>query len=168
VTPEAFSLQRLRAGEIIAGLGGVLLLVSMFGLKWYGLSAPVAAGHVGLPGATSWTGWQELVAVRWLLLLTGICAALLAYFQAARRAPALPAALSVIVAVLGALSTIALVVRVLFAPPALSGVGSLDRLTGAYLGLFAALATAFGGFASMRQEGGTGQAELGEIETIRL
>jgi hypothetical protein len=167
-SPNGSELSRLRAGEVIAGAGGLLLLVFMFALKWYGLSAPVAEGHVGLPGATSCTGWQELVVVRWLLLVTGICAVLLVYFQATRRAPALPAALSVIVTVLGALSTLALVVRVLIAPPALATVGSLDRSTGAYLGLLAALATAFGGFASMRQEGGTDPAELGELETIRL
>lgn len=166
--PKTFALSRLRTGEIIAGVGGVLLLVFMFALKWYGLSGPVAQGHVGLPGATAWTGWQELLVVRWLLLLTGICALLLAYFQVARRAPALPAALSVVATVLGALSTVLLVVRVLIAPPALSAVGSLDRLTGAYLGLFATLAIAFGGFASMRQERGTDPAELGELETIRL
>jgi hypothetical protein len=165
---NGFELSRLRAGEVIAGIGGVLVIVFMFALKWYGLSAPVAEGHVGLPGATSWTGWQELVVVRWLLLLTAGSAVLLAYFQATRRAPALPAALSVIVTVLGALSTLALVVRVLIAPPALAAVGSLERSTGAYLGLIAALATAFGGFASMRQEGGTDPAELGELETIQL
>jgi hypothetical protein len=165
---NGIELSRLRAGEVIAGIGGVLLLVFVFALKWYGLSMPVAEGHVGLPGSTSWTGWEELVVARWLLLLTGICAVLLAYFQAARRAPALPAALSVIVTVLGVLSTIALVARVLIAPPGLAAVGSLERLTGAYLGLLAALAIAFGGFASMRQEGGTDPAELGELETIRL
>jgi hypothetical protein len=158
----------LRAGEVIAGCGGLLLLVFMFALKWFGLSERLVQGHAGLPGATSWTGWQELPVLRWLLLVTGICAVLLAYFQVTRRAPALPVALSVIVTVLGVVTTIALIIRVLLAPPSLAATGSLDRLTGAYLGLFAALAIAYGGYASMRQEAGPALAELGEIETLRV
>lgn len=162
------ALSRLRAGEVIAGCGGLLLLVFMFALKWFGLSQRLAQGRAGLPGATSWTGWQELPVLRWLLLVTGIGAVLLAYFQVTRRAPALPVALSVIVTVLGVVSTIALLIRVLLAPPSLTATGSLDRLTGAYLGLFAALAIAYGGYASMRQEAGPDLAELGEIETLRV
>lgn len=161
-------LSRLRTGEIIAGLGGVLLLVFMFALDWYGLAARLAEGHQGLPGATSWSGWQELPVIRWLLLVTGVCAILLAYFQASRRAPALPVALSVIVTALGAATLLSLLVRVLIAPPSLPGVGALDRLTGAYLGLFAALAILYGAYASMRQEGGAAPAELGELETLRV
>jgi hypothetical protein len=164
----SIALARLRAGEVIAGVGGVLLLVFMFALDWYGLGAKLAQGHAGLPGATAWDGWQELPVVRWLLLVTALSAILLAYFQATRAAPALPVALSVIVTVLGVLSTIALIVRVLIAVPALPATGSLDRLTGAYLGLAAAFAIACGGFASMRQEGGSDPATLGEIETLRL
>ncbi len=163
-----FSLSRLRAGEVIAGVGGLLLLVFMFALKWYGLGGRLSEGHAGLPGATSWSGWQELPVLRWLLLLTGACAIALAYLQATRSAPALPVTFSMIATVLGALSTIALVVRVLIAPPSLPATGSLDRLTGAYLGLFAALAIAYGGFASMRQEGGSDPAELGELETLSV
>lgn len=150
---RGFAPSRLRAGEVIAALGGGLLLVFMFALKWYALN------H----GATSWTGWHELSIVRWLLVVTAGCAILLAYFQVTRPAPALPVTLSLIVTLLGVLSTIALVVRVLIAPPS-----SLDPLAGAYLGLCAALAVAYGGHASMRQEGGADPAELGEIETITL
>jgi hypothetical protein len=164
----AFGPGRLRAGEAIAGIGGVLLLSFMFALDWYGLGAKLAHGHAGLPGETSWNGWEELPVLRWLLLVSALSAVLLAYFQATRAAPALPVALSVIVTVLGLLSTIALIVRVLIAPPALPPTGSLERLTGAYLGLFAVLAIACGGFASMRQEGGTDPAALGEIETLSL
>lgn len=168
VAAPDFRLSRLRTGEIIAGVGGLLLLVFMFALKWYGLSTRLAEGHAGLPGATSWSGWQELQVLRWLLLITGACAILLAYFQAARRAPALPVALSVVVTVLGAISVVALIVRVLIAPPQLPAIGALDRQTGAYLGLFASLAIAYGGFASLRQEGGPAPGELGDLETLRV
>lgn len=165
---KVVELARLRVGEVVAGIGGVLLLVFMFALKWYGLSAKLARGQAGLPGATAWSGWQELPVLRWLLLASAVSGILLAYFQTARAAPALPVVLSVVVTVLGGLSTIALIVRVWVAPPALPAVGSLDRFTGAYLGLLAALAIACGGFASMRQEGGTDPAALGEIETFRI
>ncbi len=164
---RAVELTRLRAGEVIAGIGGVLLLVFMFALEWYGLGPKLAGGHAGLPGATAWTGWEELPVLRWLLLVTALSAILLAYFQARRPAPALPVVLSVLVTLLGALSTISLIVRVLIAPPTLPASGALDRFSGAYLGIFAALAITCGGFVSMRQEGGTDPAAL-EIETLSL
>ena len=168
MSSDDFRISRLRTGEVIAGSGGLLLLVFLFALKWYGLNAKLTQGHAGLPGATSWSGWQELPVLRWLLAVTGVSAVLLAYYQAARRAPAIPAALSVVVTVLGGVSLVALIVRVLLAPPTLPAIGSLDRRTGAYLGLFATIAIAYSGFASLRQEGGAEPSQLGEIETLRV
>jgi hypothetical protein len=144
---DGLKLSRLRAGEVIAGAGGVLLLAS---------------------GARSRSGWQQLPVICWLSPITGISAVLLAYFQAKRRAPALPASLSVVVTALGILSTIALAVRVLLAPSNRLSAGSPHRLARAYLGLCGALAISCGGYASMRQEGGTDPAALGEIEALRI
>jgi hypothetical protein len=144
---DGLKLSRLRAGEMIAGAGGVLLLAS---------------------GARSRSGWPQLPVLRGLSLVTGISAVLLVYFQARRRAPALPASLSVVVTTLGALSTTALAVRVLLAPSKRTAAGSTYRFARAYVGLCGALAIAYGGYASMRQEGGTDPAALGEIETVSI
>jgi hypothetical protein len=98
--------------------------------------------------------------VRWLLLVTALVALALAYFQAAERAPAIPVTLSVITTVLGGLSALTLIARVIHTPG-----NHLDRRAGVYLGLAAAIGIAYGGFRSLREETGADPARL-EIETV--
>jgi nitrate/nitrite transporter NarK len=124
----------LRRGELLAGTGAVLLLVFLLAGKWY--------GHGGL----SRTGWEAMTNLRWLLVVTIAAALALTLTQVARRSPALPVTLSLIVTVLGLVSVLALVYRVLIDPPA-------SEQTGAILGLISAIGLAYGGFLSLREEG---------------
>jgi hypothetical protein len=149
---------RLRPGEIIAGASGVLLLVFMFVLPWYDVKSTLGV-------STRLNGWHALTHLRWLMIVTVIAALALAYFQAARRAPAIPVTLSVIVTVLALLTVLLLIYRVLINVP--GGDGLVDVRAGAYLGLLSALALLYGGFASMRQEGISPSDAPTEIETIR-
>jgi len=144
-----FDLSRLRGGEWIAGASAVLLLACEFLLKWYG---PL-------------NGWHELTHLRWLVLLTVVAALALVYFEATRRAPAIPATLSVMVTVLGGLNALALIYRVLINPP---GRATLSVEAGAFLGLLSALALAYGGYRSMRTEGIAERDQVQAIETVRL
>jgi FtsH-binding integral membrane protein len=155
--------RRLRLGEIVAGVSGVLLLVFMFALPWYGLTSNLRETAANLGQPTSWNGWNGLETLRWLLLVTIVAALALAYFQAVREGPAIPLTLSVIVTLLGGLSTVALIYRVLINSPA----PTLDQRVGAYLGLVAAIGITYGGYKSMREEGGADLAAL-DIETIKL
>ncbi len=125
---------RLRRGELLAGTGAVLLLVFMLAGKWYG------------NGGGSQTGWQALTDLRWLLVVTIAAAFALVLAQMTRRSPAIPVTLSLVVAVLGPISLLALIYRVLINAPA-------HEQAGAFLGLISALALAYGGFLSLREEG---------------
>jgi hypothetical protein len=157
------SMARLRRGELIAGASGAALGVFLFAVHWYhvnGTFAPTLARR--LHARTTWTGWQALTYVRWLLLVTALVALALAYFQAAERAPAIPVTLAVISTVLGGLSALALIARVIDTPG-----NALDRSAGVYLALAAAIGIAYGGFRSLREEGGADPAAL-EIETVSL
>jgi succinate-acetate transporter protein len=129
-----FDPSRLRRGEILAGAGAVLLLVFMLAGDWYG------------SGSHGRSGWQALTDLRWLVIVTIALTLLLTVTQAVRRAPAVPAALSVIVTVLGIITVLALIYRVLIDAPA-------HEQAGAYLGLLSAIALAYGAYASLRQEG---------------
>ena len=149
-------ISRLRPGEVISGAGGVLLLVLLFGVPWYGVKSTV--------GPTI-TGWDALTTLRWLLLVTIIVAVALAYFQATRSAPAIPVTLSVILTALGLLSSLALIYRVLINVPGSDSV--VDARVGAYLGLAVALAILYGGYTSLRREGISPEDAPAEIETIR-
>jgi hypothetical protein len=66
--------------------------------------------------------------------------------QATRRAPAVPVTMSLIVTVLGIITVLALIYRVLINPPA-------HQHTAAYLGLLSAIGLGYGGYVSLREEG---------------
>jgi Mn2+/Fe2+ NRAMP family transporter len=159
------AISRLRPGEIIAGAGAVLLLVLMFAVPWYGVKSTLTPTASTLGVSTSLDGWDSLSDLRWLLIVTIVAALALAYFQATRRAPAIPVSLSVIVTVLGLVSALALIYRVLINVPGSDSV--VDARVGAYLGLASTLAILYGGYASMRQEGISPDDAPAEIETIR-
>ena len=132
-----FEASRLRRGEWLAGASAVLLAIFMVGGKWY-----AGASRTG----GSETGWQALTDLRWLLLVTIVAAAGLVYVQATRRAPALPVTMSLVVMLLGIVTVVALIIRVLIDPPP-------HEQAGAYLGLLSAIGIALGGYFSLRQEG---------------
>jgi hypothetical protein len=157
-------LSRLRPGEVIAGLGGLVLLFSLFVTTWYGTTGPISPTAALLGASTSYNGWHALTDLRWLILLTGATAVALAYFQATRRAPAIPVSLSVIVTVLALLTVLFLIYRVLINVPGPDSV--IDRKAGAYLGLISSVAILYGAFASMRQEGVRQADGSPEIPTV--
>ncbi|HEY2772183.1 MAG TPA: hypothetical protein VGI87_16525 [Solirubrobacteraceae bacterium] len=142
---------RLRRGEAVAGLGGVVLLFSLFVTTWYGTTGPISPTAALLGASTSYNGWHALTDLRWLILITGALAIALAYFQATRRAPAIPVSLSVVVTVLALITVLFLIYRVLINVPGPDSV--IDRKAGAYLGLISSVAILYGGYASLRQEG---------------
>jgi FtsH-binding integral membrane protein len=125
---------RLRRGELLAGTGAVLLLVFLLAGKWY--------GH----GDHARTGWEALTVLRWLLVVTIAAALALVVAQIARRSPAIPVTLSLVVTVLGPICVLALIYRVLIDAPA-------HEQVGAFLGLLSAIGLAYGGFLSLREEG---------------
>jgi hypothetical protein len=125
-----FDPSRLRRGELLAGAGAVLLLVFMLAGKWAGSNS----------------GWAALTSLRWLLALTIAVALGLLILQTTRRAPAVPVTMSLIVTVLGIITVLALIYRVLINPPA-------QQHAAAYLGLLSAIALAYGGYLSLREEG---------------
>lgn len=139
-----FRASRLRSGEIIAVTAAVILLVDLLALSWYSVS--------GAPEVSA-TGWEALSVLRWLIVLTVVAALALAWFQATRRAPALPSSLSVVATVLGTITALTLIWRVLISLPGLDGPSlSVGADAGAYLGLVSALVLAAGALWSLREE----------------
>jgi cytochrome bd-type quinol oxidase subunit 2 len=142
---------RLRRGELLAGASAVLLAIFLVGGKWYG-----AAGASG----ASRTGWQALTDLRWLLLVTIVAAAGLVLTQVTRRAPAVPVTMSLVVMLLGIVTVVALLYRVLISPPP-------HQEVGAYLGLLCAVGIMVGGYFSLRQEGISRRDAPADIPIVR-
>jgi hypothetical protein len=138
----------LRRGEILAGASAVALLVFLFALNWL-----IVRGH-------SRHGWEAIPVLRWVLLVTALTALTLTVTQATCAGPGLPVSLSTIVTVLGALSTLLLIIRLLTT--------SAGLCAGAFLGLLAVIGITVGGFDSLRREQGWRPGPDHPIETVPL
>lgn len=133
-----FKLSRIRRGEAIAAGCALILLALLFLVTWFEFGAAGSRSDAN--------GWHSLPTLRWLIVVTAVAALLLAFLQVSRRAPALPVSMSVIVTVLGALTTLGLIIRL----PTTDGTPQV----GAFLGLAAAAGLTVGAFMSLRQEDG--------------
>jgi hypothetical protein len=152
-----FKPSRLRRGEWLVGAGAVALLVLMFAFKWYGPGNITGSTYVN--GTVN--GWHGLTHVRWLILFTIAVSLSLPVAQATRRAPALPASISVIVPVLALITVLWLGYRVLISIPP-------HETAAAYVGLASAVAILAGGYLSLREEGIAPDDGPPEIPTVRV
>jgi 4-amino-4-deoxy-L-arabinose transferase-like glycosyltransferase len=129
----------------VAGAAAVLLAVLMLAVHWYGAR----------------TGWQVLTSARWLALVTVVSALGLVLTQLTRPAPAVPATMSLIVTVIGALNGLWLLYRVAISAGA-------DQRAGSWVGLLSAWLIVAGGFWSLRREGISSADGPREIPVVRL
>jgi phosphatidylglycerophosphate synthase len=130
--------RRLRVGEWITALAGVVLLVSLF-LPWYGAADAVAATEV--------SGWEALALLDIVLALIAAAAVALAVITAAQRLPAVPLTLNTFVVWAGMLAVVVVLVRVIDLP---DGAGA--REWGLWLGLAGALGILVGGLIALRDD----------------
>jgi hypothetical protein len=150
-------LSRLRAGEAIAAVSAVLLFAAMFA-EWYGAEVSGQVGTISLGGGTGAGGsaWQTLDLISLVLMLTVVVAvgAVLLRLFGSSWEPAIPP--SAAVAVLGGLSTLLVLFRILVPPDfgTLGGVSVNATLQlGVFLGLATAAAIAYGGYRAMGERG---------------
>jgi ABC-type transport system involved in cytochrome c biogenesis permease subunit len=128
---------RLRSGEIVAGLGPLALLVSLF-LRWF------EGPEVGENGWGS-LGWLAL-----LPLVAAIAGGLaLAVATAAERTPALPLAIGVLTVPWALLAVLAVLVRLVAQP---GPDAFVDVRWPAYLGLAGAVAILVGAWRAIGDE----------------
>lgn len=138
-----------------------MLLVSVFLLPWYQLTEGTPPPGPRYFITSSVDGWNGLHHARWLILLTIVAALGLFFFQGTRKAPAIPATFSVAAGILGVLSTLWLIYRVLIDPAG-------GRAIGGWIGLLSACAITYGAYASLRLEGIAASDARSEIPTIKV
>jgi hypothetical protein len=128
-------LRRLGAGEWLAALSGLALLVSLF-LPWYGANVDGTA-----------SGWESLAAVDVLLAFVAASGVLLAIVTASQRVPAVPVALSALVALAGGIGVLLVLFRAIDLPS-----GADTREWAIWLGLAGAIGIVAGSVIAMRAE----------------
>jgi hypothetical protein len=145
---------RLRAGELLAGVGAAVLVVSLF-LPWFGAEVHVESGSEGavnlLVVTGSSSGWDGL---GWLVLAIAAAAIALAGWLVFATATVRPVtqvvAGDVLTATIGTLAVVVLALRALVFQP-----GPNELVTvryGAWLGLAGALLLAIGALWSLADE----------------
>jgi hypothetical protein len=142
---------RLTQGQMIAAVGAAVLLVAMF-LPWIGVSGPSLPSGVNLPpgvaaaaGSSSENVWKGSTLDIYLLITVIVAAlpALLAVTDSSEEFSFVSAATFLLGVVAVILIAAFLTVDFPDGP---------DRKIGAFIGLAAALAIAFGGFRAMQEE----------------
>lgn len=138
--------ERASRGEVLAGVAGLVLILTMFLFAWFGL-----AGY-GADAFDAYRDWLNIV-----LVFTAFAAISLAVFGTAGSRADLP--LSMIVTVLGVVAAVIVFITIL-SPPGVSGSAGgveigidFDRKFGVWLGLVSTIAIAVGGYMSMQEEG---------------
>ncbi len=138
---------RVRPGQRLAAIGGVVLLVDLW-LSWYGIDlGGIAKGLVGGAGIdTTVSAWQAFSWIDIILFVTAVGAIAIAAIPAVGRAVELPFPLATVVAGLAGLSVLLIFYRIVNQP------GPNDLISvkyGAWLGLIAAIVTTVGALRAM-------------------
>ena len=131
-------MRRVRIGEIVAGVAGAVLLLSLF-LEWYTVRGRAE-------GLTAWSAFSFVDLLVCLVALLGIA---LAVSQVVGRGPALPVAIGVITATLGLAATLLVLYRILNQPGPNDAIGVG---AGAWVGLAACLGVFLGAWLSLSDE----------------
>jgi hypothetical protein len=148
-------LDKLSPGEKIAGGSAILLFIFMF-FDWFGVEVTGVGGFSGSVPGGGGSAWDALDFIPIILLITIVAALVMAGLRLADSAYEPPVPMSTIVTVLGVISVVMIVFRIIF-PPSFGDFGgvSVDATLslGIFLGLIAAGGIAYGGYSTMREEG---------------
>jgi hypothetical protein len=128
-------LRRLRAGEWITAIAGIVLLASLFA-PWYGADDVEAT-----------SGFGALALLDIVLALVAAGAVALWFITAAQPLPAVPLAVNVLVCLSGLLAALLVLFRVIDLPG-----DATAREWGLWLGLAGALGIVVGSLIAMRDE----------------
>jgi hypothetical protein len=169
---------RLRLGELLAGVSGVLLFAVMF-LPWYDIGGSLPPGlrqtvrSIGAASGVDLTrnAWESFAVIDVIMLLAILAAVGLLVLALTQRSVALPVAASVLVTMLGALATVLVLYRLINEPGFTIGGGGgvpgthvpdrvIDIRFWAFAGFALCGALTLGGFLAMADEG----EDLAELE----
>jgi hypothetical protein len=137
-------------GELVAVAGAVALWVLMFAFQWYGVAGVPGDTQTAPAVQSSVNAWDALSVLRWLMLATVLLAVGSLVLHATQRGHGSRTNTSPLLMAAGGLTSALLVYRVFIDLPHRSEV--LDQKLGAVLGVLSAIAIAFGGFDSLREE----------------
>ncbi len=151
-------LDKLSPGEKIAGVSAILLFVFMFFFDWFGVEVSGVNGFTGSISGEGGSAWDALDLIRIVLLATVVAALVMVGLRLADSTAEPVVPMSTVVTVLGVISVLLILYRIVD-PPSFGEVAgvSFDATLklGIFLGLISAGGIAYGGYSTMKEEGVT-------------
>jgi hypothetical protein len=148
-------LDKLNTGEKVAGASAVLLFIFMF-LDWFGVEVSDSNGFSGTVSGAGGSAWDALDFIPIVLVVTIVVALVNVVLRLSDSDYEPPISMNVVVAVLGGLSALLVLFRIV-SPPDFGSFGGVSieatREFGIFLGFLAAAAIAYGGYRAMQEEG---------------
>ena len=147
-------LDRMSTGEKIADASAVLLFIFMF-FEWFSIDVSGGEGLFTISGGAN--AWESFSLIDIILLVTVIAAVAVAVVRLSDALFEPPVSLNAIVAVLGGVSVLLILYRIIDPPNFGADVPGVDigPSIGVFLGLIAAAGIAYGGYRAMQEEGTT-------------
>lgn len=152
-------LDRLSTGEKIAGGSAVLLFIFMF-FDWFKVEVSGSSGLFSVSAGGS--AWEALDVIPIILMIAVVVAVGVAVVRLTDAVLEPPISVNAIVAILGAISVLLILYRIID-PPSAGDIPGVDvnPAVGIFLGLIAAVGIAYGGYRAMQEEG-TSFGDLGD------
>jgi uncharacterized membrane protein YhaH (DUF805 family) len=148
-------IDRLSMGERIAAISALLLFIFMF-FDWFSVEVSGGSGPFTASASTGGSAWDALDNIPIFLVITIVVAIGVAAMRLADADFDPTVSVNAVVAVLGAISFLLILFRIIDTP----GVGSVPGLSvdvspafGIFLGLLAAAGITYGGYRAMQEEG---------------
>jgi uncharacterized membrane protein YhaH (DUF805 family) len=153
-------MDRLSTGEKIAGGSAVLLFIFMF-FDWFKVDIDSGDGLFSL--SVGGSAWEAFSYTDLFLLLTIIVVVAVVIIRLSDALVEPPVSLNAVAAVLGAVSVLLIIYRIIDPPGDTGGVPGVDisPTIGAFLGLIAAAGITYGAYRAMQEEG-TSFGEIGD------
>lgn len=153
------NVDRLNLGEKIAGASAILLFIFMF-FDWF--KVEVSGGEGLFSVSEGGSAWDALDVIPIILMLAIIAAIAVAVIRLTDAVFEPPVSMNAVVAILGALSVLLILYRIIDPPldTDIPGV-EISRSIGIYLGLLAAAGITYGGYRGMQEEG-TSFGDIGD------
>lgn len=154
-------LDKLSSGEKIAGVSSIVLFIFMF-FDWFTVEVSGGNGIFSASASAGGSAWDALDWIPIVLVVTIIAALGIAVLRLVDSSYEPPVSGNAIVAILGGLSFILILYRIID-PPGAGSVPGLDidvsPAFGIFVSLIAAAGIAYGGYKAMQDEG----ASFGEL-----
>jgi hypothetical protein len=154
---------RLSTGEKIAGVSAVLLFIFMF-FDWFSVDVSASNGLISASASAGGSAWDALDTIPIFLMIAIVAAVGVAVVRLTDAVFEPAISMNAVVAVLGALSVVLILYRIIDTP----GGGSVPGVSvdvspaiGIFLGLIAAAGITYGGYRAMQEEG-TSFADVGD------